>query len=192
MVKLKGFDMKPVVFLDRDGTIIAEKNYLNDPAMVELLPGAAEGLKFLQQNGFELIVLTNQSGIGRGYYTLTETHNVNRRLCELLIKNNVKISLRRIYFCPHAPDEKCTCRKPQTGMALKAQSHWLFDIKKGYVIGDKLSDLELGHNLNLPTVLVKTGYGATLDESSLQLATYVADNLDDAARWIVANSMPHC
>lgn len=184
--------MKPVVLLDRDGTIIVDKNYLSDPAEVEFLPGAIQGLKLLQQHGFELIVVTNQSGIGRGFYTELEMHNVNRRLCDILAQNGVKMSPRRIYFCPHTPEAECTCRKPRTGMALKAQTEWLFDMRRGYVIGDKPADIELGHNLNLPAVLVKTGYGAAETGLALEMADYVANDLEDAASWIILGSSPHC
>lgn len=184
--------MKPVVLIDRDGTIIVEKNYLKEPAGVELLPGATEGLKLLQQNGFEIIVLTNQSGIGRGFYTEMEMHNVNRRLCELLTAGGVKISPRRIYFCPHAPNDACDCRKPNTGMALQARNDWLFDLRRGYVIGDKPSDIELGTNLKLPAILVQTGYGAEAADTAGELAAYIAEDLEDAARWIILQSSPHC
>lgn len=184
--------MKPVVLLDRDGTIIVDKNYLSDPAGVELLPGALKGLKLLQQNGFELIVVTNQSGIGRGFFSENNMHDVNRRLCDILTQNGVKMSPRRFYFCPHTPEADCACRKPRTGMALQAQKDWLFDLRRSYVIGDKLADIELGHNLNLPAILVKTGYGAKDAELAGTLADYVADDLEDAARWIILGSSPHC
>lgn len=184
--------MKPVVFIDRDGTIIAEKDYLSDPAQVELLPGSVNGLLQLQQNGFEIIVVTNQSGIGRGYFNEKQMHAVNKELCRLLTEAGVKISLRRIYYCPHTPEDGCQCRKPLTGMALQAQADWLFDIKRGYVIGDKASDIEFGANLRLPGILVETGYGADLPANVKEQAAYVALNLEDAARWIIIQSSPHC
>lgn len=184
--------MKPVVLLDRDGTIIVDKNYLSDPTGVELLPGAVAGLKLLQQHGFELIVVTNQSGIGRGFYDETDMHNVNRRLCEILTQNGVKLSPRRIYFCPHTPAEGCDCRKPRTGMVLKAQTEWLFDLRRGYVIGDKLADIELGHNLDLPAILIKSDKEAAEAELAGELADYTASDLEDAARWIVLGTSPHC
>lgn len=184
--------MKPVVLLDRDGTIMVDKNYLSDPAEVELLPGAVAGLKLLQQHGFELIVITNQSGIGRGFYDETDMHNVNRRLCEILTQNGVKISPRRIYFCPHTPADACDCRKPQTGMVLKAQAEWLFDLRRGYVIGDKLADIELGHKLDLSTILINSGSKAADVRLAAELADYTASDLEDAARWIVLGVSPHC
>lgn len=184
--------MKPVVLLDRDGTIIVDKNYLSEPAGVELLPGAVAGLKLLQQHGFELIVVTNQSGIGRGFYDETAMHKVNSRLCEILSQNGVKISPRRIYFCPHTPAEDCDCRKPRTGMVLKAQSEWLFDLRRGYVIGDKLADIELGHKLNLPAILIKSEHATAEAELAGELADYAAKDLEDAARWIVVGFSPHC
>lgn len=184
--------MKPVVLLDRDGTIIAEKHYLHNPAEVELLPGAVNSLLLLQQNGFEIIILTNQSGIGRGFYSTDDMHAVNKQLCRLLTEAGVKISPRRIYHCPHAPAAACLCRKPQIGLAKQAQTEWLFDLKRGYVIGDKSDDIELGHNLNLPAILVKTGHGLNQPQNVFERAAFVAEDLADAARWIVIQASPHC
>lgn len=177
--------MQPAVFLDRDGTIIKEKEYLHNPDEVELLPGAGLALAQLQRQGFILIVVTNQSGIGRGYYTETEMHAVNDRLRQLLANNGIKLDARQIYFCPHVPDENCACRKPATAMAEQAAKDWNIDLPRSFVIGDKLADVELGANLNLPAILVQTGYGARETICAADKAAYIAANLADAAGWII-------
>lgn len=173
----------PFVLLDRDGTIIAEKNYLSDPAGVEILPGAAEGLKLLQQHGFGLVVVTNQSGIGRGYYSVQEMHAVNNRMATLLAESG--IALDGIYYCPHVPEEKCDCRKPRPGMVLRAAAELGFIPAHAVVIGDKAADLGLARAVGALGVLVRTGYGA-MQESKLDTPPdMIADNLYDAAVYIL-------
>lgn len=184
--------MKPVVILDRDGTIIADKHYLKSADEVELLPHAAQALTKLRANGFELIVITNQSGIGRGYFSVVDMQAVNRRMCELLAREGLTLSPDAIYYCPHAPEDNCLCRKPLTTLAQTAQNERRFDLKRGFVIGDKKSDLELGYNLGLPAVLVRTGYGMQTEREYPDLAAYAADDLDAAADWITGVFSPHC
>lgn len=169
--------------LDRDGTIIVEKNYLSDPAGVELLPGAAAGLRRLQAAGWGLVVVSNQSGIGRGYFTEADYEKVTARLVELLRAEGV--ALDGIYHCPHAPGAGCDCRKPLPGMLLRAARDLGFRPADCAVVGDKPADVELGRNAGAAlSVLVRTGYGATAPADCH--ADLVVDDLAQAAEKLLA------
>jgi D-glycero-D-manno-heptose 1,7-bisphosphate phosphatase len=171
--------------LDRDGTLIVEKNYLHDPDGVEILPGVIEGLTLLRQYGYCLIMATNQAGVGRGYYSLDEMHAVNERVQALLFDKGIELDA--VYFCPHAPDEQCQCRKPAPGMLEQAACERGISFESSFVVGDKESDVLLGKLAGMQALLVRTGYGAEAEQEGTQ-AAYVADTLYDAARWIVATT----
>ncbi len=179
------------VILDRDGTIIHDKHYLACPDGVSLLPFAVEGLRLLQRQHMRLFVSTNQSGIGRGYFTLTQMYAVNARLEALL--EGFGIRLHGIFHCPHAPDTPCQCRKPNTGMIEQIREQYSINADNGFVIGDKHCDIALGHNAHMRSILVRTGYGAreehryqNIEDASRQKRPHhIADNLLDAAQWIV-------
>jgi D,D-heptose 1,7-bisphosphate phosphatase len=173
---------RPFAFLDRDGTLIVEKNYLSDPAQVELLPNAAEGLRVLRELGYGLIVVTNQAGVGRGYYTLDAMHACNQRLRDLLAAQCV--TLDGIYFCPHAPDAGCDCRKPLPGMAHAATRDHKIDLAQSIVIGDKACDIDLGKAIGARTILVRTGYGAREAAAGICAPDDVTDDLLDAAHTL--------
>lgn len=146
------------LILDRDGTIIEERHYLSDPAGVALIPGAAEALAALCRAGVRLFVATNQSGIGRGYYCEKDYDAVHARMCELLA--GAGVSLCGAAFCPHAPEENCTCRKPAIGMwDLLSGSHGL-DPAATAMVGDKSADVRFGRRAGLAlALLVLTGHG---------------------------------
>lgn len=147
------------LLLDRDGTLIAEKHYLHDPAQVEVLPGVLEGLLRLRKAGYKFAVLTNQSGIGRGYYSKADMDAVHRRLAGLLAAGGVGIE--GFFYCPHRPEENCGCRKPKTGLAEQAMKSLGFgQAEVSCVIGDKKCDMDFAGSLGVPSVLVMTGYGA--------------------------------
>jgi D-glycero-D-manno-heptose 1,7-bisphosphate phosphatase len=148
---------QPTIFLDRDGTIIVEKHYLSDPALVELEQGAAAGLKLLCDLGLKLVVVSNQSGIGRGKFGIEAAHAVNARVAELLAEHGVSIA--GWYMCPHAPGTDCSCRKPLPGMAQQAHEELGVPLAGCYVIGDKRIDVELGQALGGTGLLVTTGHG---------------------------------
>lgn len=151
--------MKNWIILDRDGTLIKEKNYLHDPDEAELLPGAGPGLRLLALSGYRFAVVTNQSGIGRGYYSEDDMRSVHRRIDEMLAEYGVYIE--GWFHCPHRPDEKCGCRKPGTGLVRLAEERLGFEAEDiAFVIGDKESDMELAMALQAPSVLLMTGYGA--------------------------------
>jgi D-glycero-D-manno-heptose 1,7-bisphosphate phosphatase len=181
--------MSAAVFLDRDGTIIKEKEYLRDPAQVELLPGALAGLKRLGEAGFKLFLVTNQSGVGRGYFTLENVEQVHARLVRELAQGGVR--LEKIYLAPEAPDQPSRGRKPSPQFLFDARDEFRVDLARSYVIGDKLLDLECGWNAGVKqSILVRTGYGAEVERTAgAKLGrAVVVDDLAAAAEWIRADA----
>lgn len=151
--------MKKAIFLDRDGTINVEKNYLYQIEEFEFLPGAIKGLKLLQNSGFVLIIVTNQSGIGRGYYTEEDFHKLNNWMLNELKDRGVDIS--KVYYCPHLPDAsnvkyriECDCRKPKLGMYEQAIREFDIDINKSWAIGDKIRDCAICEKTKCRGILV--------------------------------------
>ena len=145
------------VLLDRDGTLIADRHYLSDPAQVTLLPGVAQALRRLSQMGCRLFVASNQSGVGRGYFNLESVHACNARLAQLLAAHDVHFT--DMLLCPHSPKEGCACRKPQTGMWDVLRSRHGLHAAHTAMIGDKRDDVRFGRAAGLRTVLVLTGKG---------------------------------
>jgi D-glycero-D-manno-heptose 1,7-bisphosphate phosphatase len=174
---------KRFVLLDRDGTLIVERNYLSEPHEVELIPGAAEGLRELGKRGLGLLVITNQSGLGRGYFDETKLAEIHQRLVNLLAAEGV--TLDGIYYCPHRPEDGCKCRKPQPKLVELAASDYEFDPALSFVIGDKPCDIDLGRNVGATTILVGTGYGRQVAADGLTNPDFVADDVKDAAQIIV-------
>jgi len=178
------------VFLDRDGTIIKEKDYLRDPAQVEVLPGALAGLKRLGEAGFRLFIVTNQSGVGRGYFTMADVDRVNARILSELSSQGV--NLERIYIAPEAPDQPSRGRKPSPQFLFDARDEFGIDLASSYMIGDKLIDVECGWNAGVKqSILVRTGYGADVEQTAAEKLTraVVVDDLAAAAEWILCSSM---
>jgi D-glycero-D-manno-heptose 1,7-bisphosphate phosphatase len=167
------------VLLDRDGAVIHDRHYLSEPDQVALLPGAASGLRRLRDLGFALVLVTNQSGVGRGYFGLESVRAVHNRLAELLSREGVLLD--GVYFCPHAPEAGCDCRKPAPGLALQAQRELGLDLARSYVIGDKCCDVELGARAGAWSILVRTGHGVEHEPRCENMAVAVADDLDAAA-----------
>lgn len=170
------------VLLDRDGTLIEDRGYLSDPVGVALLPGVAAGLRALTAAGLGLAVVSNQSGVARGYYTEADVAAVNARLAGLLRSEGVTVN--GFYHCPHGPDAGCACRKPAPGMAFKAARELGFDPVRAFVVGDKSADIGLGRAIGATTVLVLTGEGPK--QLAVCAPDYVARDLTDAAYWILA------
>lgn len=151
------------LFLDRDGTIIEDRHYLRDPDGVVLLPGAGEALGRLVRAGIRLFLVTNQSGIGRGYFSEAEFRTCQTRLDELLCPWGA--SFTDVRMCPHGPEDQCACRKPRTGMWEQARGAWNLDPARCVMVGDKLDDLLFGINAGFAAAfLVLTGYGAAAAE----------------------------
>lgn len=179
------------VFLDRDGTIIVEKEYLRDPAQVEILPGAVGALRRLEESGYLLILVTNQSGIGRGYFTMNDLEQVNARLLAELGREGVRIV--RIYSAPEAPDQPSRGRKPSPQFLWDARDEFGLDLAQCYMVGDKWIDLECGWNAGVAaSILVRTGYGKDVEQkqgAALGRAV-VVDDLAAAAEWILRRPAP--
>ena len=151
--------------LDRDGTIIVEKSYLKSINDLELLPRSAEGLRKLAAQGFGLIIITNQSGIGRGLMSVQDVKAIHAELLHRLAREGVQIA--GIYYCPHTPHQNCECRKPRTELGHRAARDHGFNPRESIVIGDKASDIEFGRALGAArTILVKTGYGKQFEHTA--------------------------
>jgi D-glycero-D-manno-heptose 1,7-bisphosphate phosphatase len=166
------------IFLDRDGTIMRDVDYCGDPNDVELLPGIPEALRKLRKSGYKLIVITNQSGIARGYFTEKQYRTVEAEVSRQIGEDLIDAT----YFCPHLPNAGCKCRKPSPEMILNAARDHNVDLARSFFIGDKESDLECGRNAGVKTILIRTGYGKEIDGN---LADFVAQDLGQAADIIL-------
>ena len=148
---------KKAIFLDRDGTICEDVNYLARPEQLKLFPFAAEAVRLLNENGFIVILITNQSGIARGFFDENALREIHEKLVSELAEQNAKLDA--IYFCPHNSVDNCACRKPKTGMIEQATKDFSIDLKNSWMIGDKAIDVETGFRAGTKTALVLTGYG---------------------------------
>ncbi|MCQ2411008.1 MAG: HAD family hydrolase [Elusimicrobiaceae bacterium] len=176
--------MKPAkaVFFDRDGTLIYDYGYLSDPAKVRPYKHAVEALHLLTQAGYRLFIVSNQSGIGRGYFTTERAKAVNDRLRNLFLP----VTFDDIVFCPHAPDENCACRKPKPALGLQLIKKYHLDVSRSFMIGDKKSDVEFGHALGCKSILVTTANGARHRRKYPDMhPDYVATNLSRAVQFIL-------
>ncbi|MDW7643573.1 MAG: D-glycero-beta-D-manno-heptose 1,7-bisphosphate 7-phosphatase [Desulfuromonadales bacterium] len=178
------------VFLDRDGTINVEKDYLHRIEDFEFIPGAIEAIQRLKEAGFLVVVVTNQSGVARGYFTEDDVNRLHAHLQKELARHGTGIDA--FYLCPHHPDYgkgegggDCDCRKGKPGMLLQATKDWNIDLPASIMIGDKRADLEAGRTAGCYTILVRTGYGEEeLQKGAGEVADDVADDLL-AAAWYV-------
>jgi D-glycero-D-manno-heptose 1,7-bisphosphate phosphatase len=185
---------RPAVFLDRDGTINEQMGYINHESRFVLLDGAARGIRELNRNGYLVIVVSNQSGVSRGYFPLDLVYRVNRKMQKLLAAEGA--FLDAVYFCPHhergvVPGFKkaCDCRKPRTGLFERACRDLQVEVSGSYVIGDRCLDIEFAERCGLPGILVETGYG--LGEKQWVLPSspfnpvHIAEDLPSAITWIL-------
>jgi D-glycero-D-manno-heptose 1,7-bisphosphate phosphatase len=178
--------MKRAVFLDRDGTLIEDKDYLHRPEEVVIYPGAGRALKTLADAGFALFVVTNQSGVGRGYFTLADVEKVHHHLVREFAREGV--CFHRFYVAPEAPGQPSRGRKPSPQFLFDARDEFGIELSESYMIGDKLIDLECGWNAGLKQcLLVRTGYGAEVEQtdSGKLKPAKVVDDLGAATRWIL-------
>lgn len=189
---MRGEEGRAAVFLDRDGTINVEKAYLHRPEEFEFIPGAPEAIRLLNEAGFLAVVVTNQSGVARGYYDEEAVHRLHRFMDGELAK--IGASIDAYYLCPHHPRHgvdpyrtECACRKPLPGMLLDAAAALGIDLSRSWIIGDKVSDTEAGLAAGCRPLLVRTGYGA--DEARLVSPHVpVCDDILAAVRLILAQS----
>jgi len=149
---------RPAVFLDRDGTLMDEVDYCRDPRDVRVVPGVASFLEAMRDAGWLTILITNQSGIGRGKITISEYHAVHAEFMR-----QIQNQLDAAFFCPDAPPAVSARRKPEPGMILEAMQQYSIDRSRSWMIGDKVADVQCGKNAGVRTALVRTGYGASYD-----------------------------
>src|ERR1700728_971595 len=171
-----------VVILDRDGTMVIDRGYLDDAAGLEFLPGAAEGLRSLHSQGYRLVVISNQSGVGRGLFPIERVYAMNARLERMA--EEAGFALERIYFCPHAPDAGCDCRKPALRLMMQAAAEFGFDPGAAIVIGDQESDVEFGRRAGALTILIGKPVSRPVPSSS---PDYIVVDLREAADVIRAS-----
>jgi D-glycero-D-manno-heptose 1,7-bisphosphate phosphatase len=169
--------------LDRDGTVVVDRGYLHDPQGLEFKTGAAEGLRWLALHGFRLVVITNQSGVGRGMFSLSCLTAMDARLHAMT--DAIGAPLERIYSCPHAPEDRCACRKPEQGLMRQAALDLNFDPRSAVVIGDKPSDVEFGRRAGANTILLRRTGSADPANGD---ADAVAPNLLAAARLVTGRA----
>lgn len=179
--------MNKAVFLDRDGTIARDVNYCHRVEDFEILPNAPEAIKLLIKNGFKIVIITNQSGIARGYFTEEILAQIHQKMKDELSTCDAQVDA--IYYCPHHPDDGCECRKPKTALFNKAAKEFDIDLQNSFIIGDRQMDIDAGKILQCKTVLVTTGPSPPdlNPQYPTSLPDYVATNLLEAAEWIVTN-----
>ncbi|MGD8688034.1 MAG: HAD family hydrolase [Syntrophobacterales bacterium] len=187
--------MKLAVFLDRDGTINEEMGYLNHIDRFVLIPGAAAAIRAINESDLKVVVVTNQSGVARGYFSKELVDQVHQKMNDLLKEEGA--FLDGIYTCTHAPPSKgesgsCGCRKPKIGLMKQASQELNLDLEKSYVVGDRFKDIEMARNAGANGILVLTGYGKGelefLGPRSTVQADFVAQNLAEAVEWILADA----
>jgi D-glycero-D-manno-heptose 1,7-bisphosphate phosphatase len=182
----------PAIFLDRDGTINEEVHYLSDPAHLRLIPGAAAAIRRLRAAGYPVVVITNQSGIARGYFTMDTLSAIHARLRACLADEGTTID--GLYLCPHHPDDDCACRKPRSLLYRKAARELDLDLGRSVMVGDKETDLLAGKNLAMDSILVRTGFGAghvaEVEQWLDYHPAYIAADLADAADWVLVHRTP--
>ena len=189
--------LRPAVFLDRDGTINEQMGYINHLSRFRLLPGAAQAIRRLNTLGLPVIVVTNQSGLARGYFPENLLDEVHREMHRLLALEGAHID--GLYICPHHPEAKeerfrlqCNCRKPKTGLLEQAAAEQHLDLRHSFVVGDRWSDLRCGAAVGATTILVLTGYGrgdaCYVGPGQTVQPDFIAEDLDGAARWICARA----
>ena len=186
------------VFLDRDGTINVEAGYIRDLDQLALMPGAAGAISRLRKAGLLAILVTNQTGPARGYYPESWVWQLNNRLLTLL--HEAGTTLDGVYYCPHLPDGKvaaysmaCTCRKPEPGMLTRAAEEYGLDLARCYMVGDKATDVEVGHRVGATSILLTSGYGEQVLAGTYQelkaKPEFIAPDLEAAATWILTREV---
>jgi D-glycero-D-manno-heptose 1,7-bisphosphate phosphatase len=179
--------LRPAVFIDRDGTVSEEVGYLNHISRFRMLPAVPAAIRKLNDRGIPAILVTNQSGVGRGYFPESLVHAVHDALRAELAAAGAHLDA--IYYCPHVSSDLCACRKPSPGMLERAAAEHALDLERSFVVGDRFGDIELGHRVGARSILVRTGYGE--GEILYHLPKwkvrpdFIADDLAQATDWIL-------
>lgn len=186
--------MNRAVFFDRDGTVSEEVGYLVDLAQLRLIPGAGLAIRTLNLSGFKVVLVTNQSGVARGYFPESLVHEAHQRLEKMLALDGARLD--GIYYCPHHPTAgyspytmTCECRKPRTGLLERAANDLAIDLRRSFVVGDKWSDVELARRAGAVSILVQTGFGhddpGNIRPDGLADPDHVASDITGAVEWIL-------
>ena len=175
--------VRQAVFLDRDGTLVRDVGYPSDPSEIELLAGVIEALTLLRYNDLALVLVSNQSGIGRGFFSRDDLARVHDRLASQLERHG--LTFDGVYYFPHAPWEGCECRKPAPGMLWQAALELKLDLSRSFMVGDKVSDCTAGYRAGCKSVLI-AGQDSTFSTSVDEVADIVLPNLLSAAQWIIS------
>lgn len=171
---------KKIIFLDRDGVINHDHGYVSDISKFEFINGVFQACNHFTKLGYEIIVITNQSGIGRKYFSENDFLNLTKWMSEEF-KNN-GINILKVYYCPHSPNENCNCRKPEIGMITQACNDFDIDLNKSWLIGDKISDIQTALKANIKNnILIKSSYNEKKDE---KIASFTANSLFDTINII--------
>ncbi|MFA6541904.1 MAG: HAD family hydrolase [Bacteroidota bacterium] len=177
------------VFVDRDGTINVDVDFLSSPDQLELIPRSAEAIRQLNLLNIPVIVITNQSGIARGLYSEDDLRTIHRAMDSLLEQHGASVT--DYFYCPHHPNEgippyvkECECRKPKPGMLLQAAKKFGFDLQRSFVVGDKCIDVQTGRAVNATSIQVATGYGTGEKEQCRTERDYYGIDLFDAVQFI--------
>ena len=173
------------VFIDRDGTIARDVPYCSNPEDFELLPGVAEGIRRLNNHGFKVVVVTNQSGIAHGYFNEEMLFRIHDKMHSELAKSGAHVDA--IYYCPHHPEDNCECRKPKPKMLFQAASGLNINLEQSYVIGDNDMDIEMGKNVGCKTILLVGADKETKSGRQPIRPDYIASSVHAAAQWIITN-----
>lgn len=182
--------LRPAVFLDRDGTISEEVGYLNHLSRFRMFPYAGAAIRRLNDAGLAVFVVTNQSGVARGYFPESFVRQVHEHMKRELHRQGARLD--GIYFCPHDADEGCECRKPETGMLQQAAREHCLDLRRSFVVGDRFLDMEMGFRGGCKTVYVRTGWG--VGEEAWQSKNWprqpdtIVDDLERAVDWILGQT----
>jgi D-glycero-D-manno-heptose 1,7-bisphosphate phosphatase len=187
--------MRPAVFLDRDGTIIEDVGFLRDVAQIDLLPWSADAIRQLKEAGYAVVVITNQSGVGRGYYDEAHVQATHRVLDDLLAESGARVDA--YYYCPHHPEStdaryarECECRKPASGMLLRAAADLQLDLPRSWMVGDWWRDVQAGAGAGTRTILIPTGRSTEHRPAPVDAPRpdAILNNLMEAATWILRSS----
>jgi D-glycero-D-manno-heptose 1,7-bisphosphate phosphatase len=177
------------VFVDRDGTINVDVDFLSSPSQLQLIPRSADAIRELNELNIPVVVITNQSGIARGLYSEDDLKDIHAAMDTML--HSSQATIQAYYYCPHHPTngiepyvKDCECRKPKAGMLLEAQKKFGFNLKRSFVVGDKCVDIQMGKSVGAVSVQVATGYGSSEKELCNELRDYYAQDLYDAVQFI--------
>lgn len=188
--------MNKAVFLDRDGTIVEDTGYLNHPVQVRFLPGAVDAVKKLNEAGYKVIVITNQSGVARGLFSEDMLQTIDKHVQKAILNGGAHLD--GIYYCPHHPEhgvypykQACECRKPHPGLIKKAAKELAIDLASSFMVGDHNTDITAGQRAGVKTILITTGRGKEEKGELKSPPEHFAPDLLSAARWILENSSTH-